>query len=137
MTPGVDGASYLDGSVTPGETYRYRLGLFENGTEIAGPSTVVTAPAVEFALRGMLPNPTDGAGAVGFALPRPGRARIAIYSVSGRLERVLFDGAREAGEHRIAWDGLDARGRRLDAGVYFLTLETPLGRRTERFVMIR
>lgn len=47
------------------------------------------------------------------------RARVAIYSVDGRLVTPLQDGPVEAGEHEFVWDGRDGNGRRVASGVYF------------------
>jgi photosystem II stability/assembly factor-like uncharacterized protein len=57
-------------------------------------------------------------------LPRTARARVAVHDVTGRLVRGLLDGEQPAGARRIAWDGLDASGRRVAAGSYFVRLET-------------
>ncbi len=42
---------------------------------------------------------------------------VAIYSVNGRLERVLFHGAWNGG--RVVWDGRTQNGATAEAGIYF------------------
>jgi flagellar basal-body rod modification protein FlgD len=43
---------------------------------------------------------------------------VRVYDASGRLVRALELGALAQGEHAVAWDGLDASGSPLPAGVY-------------------
>ena len=47
-------------------------------------------------------------------------ARVAVYDVTGKEVRVLFEGGLpEAGRHST-WDGRDPRGGRTASGVYFI-----------------
>jgi hypothetical protein len=70
------------------------------------------------------PNPFRDAGMVcEFALPEATHARLQVHDVQGRLVRVLVDENRDAGIHRIAWDGNDAYGKPAANGVYFLRLQ--------------
>ena len=45
---------------------------------------------------------------------------LAIADVSGRTLRSLVHGTLGAGHHTFAWDGLDAGGRRVAPGLYWL-----------------
>ncbi len=65
------------------------------------------------------PNPLRDAGRFSLNLPAAGRARIAVYSVTGQLVRVVTDGEMAAGRQGMGWDGRDDRGRRVSSGVYF------------------
>jgi len=56
-----------------------------------------------------------------------GPVRVSIHDVRGREVRVLLDGDLPAAGHRTSWDGRDASGRRVSAGVYFVRVAT-LGR---------
>lgn len=52
-------------------------------------------------------------------LAKPGNVSAAVYDSQGHLLRSLLHGkAMQAGEHRLAWDGLDAGGRAVPAGEY-------------------
>ena len=50
------------------------------------------------------------------------RVRLAVYGVDGRCVRTLVDGTMEPGRHDATWDGRDARGAGVDAGIYFVRL---------------
>jgi flagellar hook assembly protein FlgD len=54
----------------------------------------------------------------------PAAVVLRIYDISGQLVQTLVDEAGEAGNKTVQWDGCDARGDRVPAGVYFYILET-------------
>lgn len=54
---------------------------------------------------------------------RATRLTIDVYNVAGRFVERLFGGRAEQGYLRVPWTGLDRRGRRIPAGVYFVRVE--------------
>jgi hypothetical protein len=77
------------------------------------------------------PNPAVRSTTIGFDLARRGRVTLEIYSVAGRRIRTLVDRVVDSGRHEVAWDGVDDRGRRVEAGVYFYRMKG-LGREHSR-----
>jgi len=69
------------------------------------------------------PNPARGQVELGFDLPSAGRVRISVYDLSGRRIATLADEWRAAGRHALSWNGRDASGRPVQAGVYLVRLE--------------
>jgi flagellar hook assembly protein FlgD len=65
------------------------------------------------------PNPFRDRVGVLMRLPGPGDARLEIYDAQGRVVKRTWFSALTAGEHVLDWDGRDALGRRLPAGLYF------------------
>jgi len=57
-----------------------------------------------------------------FALASEARVEVAIHGPDGRRHAGLLRGLLQAGEHAAVWDGRDARGRELPAGLYFIVL---------------
>ena len=51
------------------------------------------------------------------------RVHLALYDVLGRRVRQLWQGPLGAGSHRFAWDGRDAAGKAVAAGVYIYKVE--------------
>jgi hypothetical protein len=96
----------------------------------------IPAPAARLLLlEPIRPNPLQSQGEIAYTLPGAGRVRLAAYDVAGRQVAVLTDGVQESGRHFLRWDGRDAGGHALSAGVYVLRLETA-GRVTSRKVVI-
>ncbi len=69
---------------------------------------------------------TDRSGAtrIAWSVPRSGDVQLTLHSVAGRLVRELARGARAAGTYETAWDGRDAHGAPVAAGVYLARLAT-------------
>jgi hypothetical protein len=83
------------------------------------------------------PNPFGSATAVAFSMPHPGRARLEIVDVRGRIVRVLVDDEIDAGLQRVDWDGRDEAGRRLASGVYFARLTAADAGAAQKIVLLR
>ncbi len=75
---------------------------------------------------------------VRYEIPTAGIVEVALYNVRGERVRLLHAPAREsAGPHTLLWDGRAASGARAAAGVYFLSLRAPAGRRTAKVLLLR
>ncbi len=83
------------------------------------------------------PNPSRGNAEIAFALPRASSARVDVLDVTGRRVAVLTNGPREAGRHSVTWDGRDASGLTVAAGVYFARLTTEDGTRAVKISRVR
>ena len=68
------------------------------------------------------PNPARGAVALSVAADAPGIQDLAVYDVTGRMVRRLASGWYDRGTRQVRWDGRDAWGARVPAGVYLVTL---------------
>ena len=75
-----------------------------------------------FELSQNFPNPFNARTTIPFRLPQEADVELAIYDLRGQRVRVLIQGSRSAGAYRVAWDGLDAEGRGVGTGVYFMRL---------------
>jgi hypothetical protein len=81
------------------------------------------------------PNPSGGSTTIAWRRAGPGRIKLDLLDLQGRLLRTLIDGqAPASGAHR--WDGADARGRPLPAGVYWLALRSEEGGEVVRKVVL-
>jgi hypothetical protein len=83
------------------------------------------------------PNPSGPGTLILYGLPEPSRAILSIYSVDGSLIRTLAAGLERPGRHSTRWDGLDARGNSVSAGVYFCQLQSSRGLVTCKIVLTR
>jgi hypothetical protein len=133
-------AAAMDGTVAAGTTYYYRLNVIDLaghernwGMTSVFHSGITAGPATLFAPG---PNPTPGGTTVAFRLPRPEFVRVEIVDATGRRVRTLQDGALAPGEYQRWWDGASAGGR-VAPGLYFATLRTSEGLRSQRIAVIR
>ena len=83
------------------------------------------------------PNPFNPRTTIRYTLAEDAPVRLTIYAVDGRLVRRLQDGGREAGEHRVVWDGLDSSGRAVPSGTYLYRLEAGTVRETRTMSLVR
>lgn len=91
---------------------------------IGSPVGVGGTPEVAPGLR-LLAGPNPAPGAIVFTVEAGsgGEQRLVVHDVAGRLVRTVERGWRGPGTRRVAWDGRDAAGVRVPAGVYLATLE--------------
>jgi hypothetical protein len=132
---------YEDREIAEENTYFYRVvALDRAGNEYTfGPVQATTSrwPHMITKLEPIWPNPTAGRAAISFALASPGRAKLAIYDVAGRLVKTIIDSDLEAGSHRMEWQGTDDSGQVNLPGVYFARLETAGFTQTRKILYLR
>jgi hypothetical protein len=126
----VDGFLALDRSTIVGPLLNAAPAVNEGGEEFSTPHPL------EFAFRGVTPNPSNRDMAVAFGLPRDGDVDLRVLDVQGREIRTLQHGRMPAGVHSITWDGRDERGGRAGAGVYFAMLRHDGQMRVTRLVRL-
>jgi len=84
------------------------------------------------------PNPFNPATTISYTVPDAGGVvTLRIYDVAGRLVRSLVDGFEPAGEHAVAWDGRNDRGRAVASGIYHYRLTGPGYAGQKRMVLLR
>ncbi|MFH1279915.1 MAG: C25 family cysteine peptidase [Candidatus Eisenbacteria bacterium] len=136
-----EATAYLDETADPAKPWSYKIGSFDPvGREtVLGP--FVYAGKAEGALLLSLgvtgPNPSRGNSILRYSLPTEGRAKLRIFTVTGRLVRTLVDGEVGAGAWVVDWDGRDDRGRELPSGIYFGRLEVGAERRNAKLTLLR
>ena len=75
--------------------------------------------------------------AIRFELADPTPVRLSLHDVTGSEVARLLQRLAPAGVSSVTWDGRDANGRPVAAGVYFVRLESPDGVRTHKLVLAR
>jgi len=101
-----------------------------------GSPPVAAVPAV-LQLHGAAPNPFNPRTEIAYAVPAAGAVRLWIADVRGRRVQTLVDGSHPAGQHRVLWDGRDATGREVAAGVYLAVVEHAGSRVATRVTVVR
>ncbi|MBN2171688.1 MAG: hypothetical protein JW819_10265 [Candidatus Krumholzibacteriota bacterium] len=105
---------------------------FYAAQERAAAVEIVAGPSVRCA-----PSPFRETTRVRFAAAAAGPARLRVFDAAGRLVRRLHEGPLPAGDHDFVWDGRDAGGRRLPAGVYLAVAETGGRRMAGKVLLLR
>jgi hypothetical protein len=121
-------------------------GLVEAGIDDVGMESFVpnssaaddpVAIPVRTALAQNNPNPFNPKTAIRFDLSSPARARLEIFSASGRLVRTLVDAAYPAGSHHVLWDGRDDAGHAVGSGIYFYRLRAGSFSESRRMTILK
>lgn len=82
------------------------------------------------------PNPSRAYMSIRFSQPDAGETRLEIFDGAGRRVRHLAGGWMPAGDSVVRWDGRDAAGASVGAGLYFARLETSGRSITRRIVRL-
>ncbi len=106
-------------------------------TKAGGGVAVPDRPVTEFRLRPAFPNPARTGASIAFDLPAPSPVRLAIHDVLGRTIRVLAEATFPAGRHAVQWDGRDATGRPVAAGVYLCRIQAGSRTATNGIAVVR
>lgn len=130
-----------NGTVYVGGTFAGMLGLphcnlagITVATTGVGPGPLAASPGA--AIRAF-PNPSRGGVAFGLNVPRASTLAVDVYAVDGRLVRALRPSFASAGEQRVDWDGRDAAGRTVPAGVYLVRARSGAWEADGRVVRLR
>jgi len=81
------------------------------------------------------PNPATTGARMRFTMGAPGRVRVDVYDVAGRLVATPVTGHRSAGEHSVTWD-LEGRND-VPSGIYLYRIEALGQRVTGKLVVLR
>jgi hypothetical protein len=119
----------FQGVVTQEELYMY-----ESVSAVAVEPGITEASSVQ--LGPSHPNPTWSLSRVEYSVPATGPATLRLVDPAGREVRTLVDGQVPAGRHEAIWDGRDANGRQVPAGVYFYQLNAGGRRASQRVVRL-
>ena len=136
--PTVNGSNqlaFVDGAVTPGHRYGYRLAVLEGGvTRYLGSVSARTPNLLAFAIQGFRPNPARaGDVTIAFSLPVTGDAVVELFDVNGRRAMSHLSRGLPAGAHELP---LPEAGS-LAPGLYFVRLTQAARSRTARLAILR
>ncbi|MCK4572672.1 T9SS type A sorting domain-containing protein, partial [candidate division WOR-3 bacterium] len=84
-----------------------------------------------------IPNPFVNSTLIRYQIDERQEIKIEIYDISGRLIRTLSSGIVEPGVHNLRWNGKDAEGKRVPAGIYFCRLSAGNRIQSRKMVMIK
>jgi hypothetical protein len=88
-------------------------------------------------LRAPYPNPFNPSTAISFTVGKRQNVRLTVYDAEGRRVARLADREFAAGSHTIRWNGLNAEGRSVSSGVFFVRMVADKYQATRRIVLMR
>ena len=91
----------------------------------------------EFSLKQNYPNPFNPETHICYDLAKASKVRLVIYSINGKLIRVLEDNNVEAGSYQTLWDGRNEFGEKVASGLYFCHIQTGENRAVRKIVMVK
>lgn len=91
----------------------------------------------ELKIHPVSPTPLSRNTWIAFDLPDERDGAVEIFDLRGALRRTVASGRFAAGTHAIAWDGRDAAGRLVAAGVYVVRVRLGALNHTQKLLVLR
>jgi predicted outer membrane repeat protein len=110
---------------------RIDIGAYEYQGSITSIDPGAEIPS-EFRLVQNYPNPFNPTTEIKFSLPEHTFVTLSVFDINGRLIARLLNDTRPAGTHSVRFDASDLAG-----GVYLYRLESVLGNRTQKMLLIK
>jgi hypothetical protein len=86
------------------------------------------------------PNPFRDNVMIGFKIPAEltgSSINVAIYDVSGRLLKELYDNRITTGNYSVSWDGTDSQGSTVNNGTYYYTVQINDNKYSGQVVLVK
>jgi len=116
-----------------------RVWIEEGALQAAG-TVALTAPQhapLPYSLEPNYPNPFNPVTTIYFVLPAASHVRLTVYDLTGRSVTTLVNGVTDAGYRSVKWQGRDASGQSVPAGVYLYVVTASSLGSGERFSQTR
>ncbi|MDE2807266.1 MAG: FG-GAP-like repeat-containing protein [Gemmatimonadota bacterium] len=111
--------------------------LLNQGTPATAVASETAATPTAFTLGANYPNPFNPATTIPLVVPVGAKnVTLTIYNVLGQPMRQVWNGPLAASEHELTWDGRDAQGRPVAAGVYVYRLQVDEQTHTRKMVKL-
>jgi FlgD Ig-like domain len=93
--------------------------------------------AASVTLNGNYPNPFNPTTRIDYTLQESTNINLAVYDVSGRLVKTLYNGVQASGTHFEIWDGTDTNGTAIASGIYFSRISHSTGVDTNKMLLLK
>jgi len=107
------------------------------GNWVAHLKSVPTLRPRTFVLFPSFPNPFNPATHIRVGLPHAAHITLAIYDMTGRLVRTLYQGNLPAGVHTFRWNGRKENGDTAPSGIYFCRFRTATFRTAQKLILLK
>ncbi len=76
----------------------------------------------DFQLFQNYPNPFNSSTQISYCLKEGGKIELTVFNINGQKVKTLYNGFKEAGTHKITWDGTNDAGNLISSGLFFYQL---------------
>lgn len=83
------------------------------------------------------PNPFNGSTTIHYQVNKAGHIQLRIIDLAGQSIQKLVDTVQLAGIYNVVWDSRDYKGRKVASGVYFYCLESDIGVKVRKMILVR
>ena len=83
------------------------------------------------------PNPFNSTTKIDYQLPKKTNVQLVIFDILGRSVITLVDDILQPGYKTITWNGIDAFGNNVSAGMYFYMIQTGKNREVKKMVLLK
>jgi len=90
-----------------------------------------------FTLYPNVPNPFNPSTTIAYQLPVEATVNLVIYDLLGRQVRTLVQSHQMAGRKSVVWDGKDASGRPVSAGMYVVYLQAGAFHASQKIILLK
>jgi len=90
----------------------------------------------DFSLMQNYPNPFNPETMIAYALPQGSHVRIEVYNVLGQRIATLVDADMPAGNHSVRWNGRNAMGEKVSAGIYLCRIQAGKFVKTQKMTLL-
>jgi hypothetical protein len=126
LTPDIVICGWFGGSCSFGE-FTLDTGNGANANmfvaKYAMPGTAVDDVLPEVVSQVTFPNPFRPHHSIRYELSKNAKVNLRIYNLRGQIVRNLIDQQQAGGNHQIAWDARDNKGKALNSGMYIMQLQ--------------
>ncbi|HID93269.1 MAG TPA: T9SS type A sorting domain-containing protein, partial [bacterium (Candidatus Stahlbacteria)] len=119
-------------SILDGYVYLDQMQVYETGIE-----EHFVQPSRNGLCLEVRPNLTFGNTKIYYVLPRDGEVKLSIYNLTGEIVRLLIRERQRVGDKKVLWDGKDAYGSIVPAGIYFCILEFEGRKAMQKLIKLR
>ena len=83
------------------------------------------------------PNPFNSTTKIDYQIPKKKNVQLVIFDILGRNVITLVDDLLQPGYKTITWNGIDAFGNNVSAGMYFYMIQTGKNREVKKMVLLK
>ncbi|MGC9367813.1 MAG: C25 family cysteine peptidase, partial [bacterium] len=98
---------------------------------------IIQNPVYNFSVRNIGSNITTSGILFEYTLPEQSKVNFAIYDITGRKIKELFNGFQNPGIYRLYWDGRNDDMQNVSSSMYFYRINAGDNNFTEKFMILR